>query len=462
MSGQECYDLAMEALKKKQIREEELEEAAAKEQYAAMEKSFQRTKDRTSATTPAALEEEKTVEDPVQVEVHEAKVKKRGNSAANVAVIRTITRQTRSKKKKEQQRQDQKNATSSSSSQDVNGANGTSKEEIAQRYIQYAAFIHGHKDALVRLGNEALVLARSNATADDGDIYTYISGSLDEATIVDVQELRSMPSAIDRALKLYELAGKRGSAEGWYNRGHLLWEITHSNEKDGKNNDGSEETLQAFRNAMKLGDGDAAYFLGVQYLQASENEGLYKYFAELESCESITALKQYGLDLVQIAGDRYSHGGALYYMALLHCNGDEELGIKPCATEDFPDHLDQAADCGDADALFLRSYCLYNGEDGYAQNYRAALEGFIKAGEAGNEDGYVSAGAMLHRGGYGADVKQDQRQAFELYQKAAEMDSKEAWRNLVACYALGEGIPKCEQTSQYIAKTMLNNDNDDK
>ena len=119
------------------------------------------------------------------------------------------------------------------------------------------------------------------------------------------------------------------------------------------------------------------------------------------------ALKEYGFELIQRAVDKYSHGGAFYYLALLHRNGNDELGIAPCSTEEFPQHLDWAASCGDADALFLRAYCLYNGEDGYSQDYPAALDGFIQSGEAGNADGCVSAGAMLHQGGYGSAVDLD-------------------------------------------------------
>lgn len=77
-------------------------------------------------------------------------------------------------------------------------------------------------------------------------------------------------------------------------------------------------------------------------------------------------------------------------------------------------------------------------------------------GDAGNSDGYVSAGAMYHVGGHDGLIEKDQQKAFDMYQRAAEMGNIEGWRNLVSCYARGEGVPQCLSTAQYIAKTMLN------
>ena len=75
----------------------------------------------------------------------------------------------------------------------------------------------------------------------------------------------------------------------------------------------------------------------------------------------------------------------------------------------------------------------------------------------------VSAGALLHRGLRGDDgrsvvVEQDQRRAFEFYQRAGELGSAEGWRNVVSCYATGQGVPKCMDTARHIANTMLKGD----
>ena len=68
------------------------------------------------------------------------------------------------------------------------------------------------------------------------------------------------------------------------------------------------------------------------------------------------------------------------------------------------------------------------------------------------------AGAILF---HGAGVQQDKRKAFELYQAAGEMGSVEGWRNVVACYAHGEGIPQSIETAKYIASVMLNNEDEE-
>ena len=49
------------------------------------------------------------------------------------------------------------------------------------------------------------------------------------------------------------------------------------------------------------------------------------------------------------------------------------------------------------------------------------------AANVGNADAAISAGAMLYQG---EAVPQDRRRAFELYQEAAELGSKDGWRNL--------------------------------
>lgn len=62
------------------------------------------------------------------------------------------------------------------------------------------------------------------------------------------------------------------------------------------------------------------------------------------------------------------------------------------------------------------------------------------------------AGAVLF---HGAGVPEDKRKAFELYQAAGEMGSIEGWRNVVACYVRGEGVPQSIETAKYIASVML-------
>eukprot|EP00978_Attheya_sp_CCMP212_P048138 scaffold476815_cov55-Attheya_sp.AAC.3 len=241
---------------------------------------------------------------------------------------------------------------------------------------------------------------------------------------------------VERAVRLYHLAGVNGkSPEGYFNLGHILWTGCPENTDNAIIPPDIEKSLWAFEKAIELGDADAMYFVGVHRMSLHGED------------------RRKGLGLIQMAVD-YHHGGAMYYLALLHRNGDTELDMSP-SLETFREFLEKATECHDPDALFLRAHCIFHGEDGYAQDYRLSLDGFLESASAGNPDGANSAGAMLHTGGYGGEIKKDQIKAFELYQEAAEMGSIEGWRNVVACYALGQGVPKCERTAEYIAKTML-------
>ena len=130
---------------------------------------------------------------------------------------------------------------------------------------------------------------------------------------------------------------------------------------------------------------------------------------------------------------------------------------------DFCNYLTKAANMGNPDSLFLRGHCRYFGTDGHDRDAQAAMEDFLAAAEGGNVDAMVSAGAVLHRGVRSDDgrtivVERDQRRAFELYQRAGELGSVEGWRNVVSCYAHGQGVPKCMDTAKHIANTMLRED----
>ena len=136
------------------------------------------------------------------------------------------------------------------------------------------------KIALVRLGNEALAESRKQQQqGGDGDtktaaaqqqLYTYISSGIntnddnntndndEDGTVLffGVDQMRSLPSALDRALKFYELAGQRGSAEGWYNRGHLRCRIAHSKEEGDGDDDGSSSNKSSLQDKREDGIGD--------------------------------------------------------------------------------------------------------------------------------------------------------------------------------------------------------------
>jgi TPR repeat protein len=320
-------------------------------------------------------------------EVNSPSSKKGSTIRGGVAVVRTIVKQTKKK----------------------NTKTDTEKEQgllqTAQSLLEEAALKYGHPTALVRLGNAAL------EEEENGEA---------------------------KAMDYYQRAN---SPEGWFNLGHLLW-----NAENGEGN--YTASMEAFQKAIKLGDADAMYFVGVQYLSQEDDD-------------APTALQQThqdGLNLIQKAADQ-GHGGALHYVALFYLQGSTVLSIDPgtSTSDEFIKLLDAAAEAGDEEALFLRGHGYYHGEDGRPQDYIKALENFLRAADAGHADAAISAGAMMHQG-IGGNVRKDQQRAFELYQLAGELGSKEGWRNVVACYALGEGVPKSKETAEYIAKTMLLDD----
>jgi len=472
MSGEECYELSLSYLKRYKEQTQKMEEDQAQEQYQAMMEKH--TKDSTE---------------------NSAFTNKAHNRQANIAVVKTIVKQTRIKQKDQVSQQLQQNV--HKEKEDL--------EKEAKKFMQYAAFIHGHPPALVQMANEALQLAKSQGSKVDykerpsssnklsnNPLFKFLDTSkmstiFTNQDLVTFQNITSSLSFTDLAKRLYQEAVDRGNNDAMFNLAHLLWteaEETQSQQEKGgeKTNEyylnAKLESLRLFRQAaFELGDIDALYFLGVQFMtlfgsfgddDVEEDETLSyfhdkilkdisKEYEELGTSKVREELRQHGFNMICKASAQ-NHSGASYYLSLVYRNGDEMLNIEQ-DLENFRIYLDLACDLNDSDALYLRSYCIYHKEDGYDIQYslKDALLGFIDAGKAGNSNGYISAGAMLHRG-HGSDIPQNQRKAFEYYQEAAEMGSQDGWKNVVACYALGQGVPKCDQTAKYIIETMLDKD----
>jgi uncharacterized protein len=235
----------------------------------------------------------------------------------------------------------------------------------AKALLEEAALEHDHPTALVHLGSSAW-LEHEN---------------------------------VEKAQEYYRKAGEQGSAEGWYNLGTLLW--PNNEDPIAKN-----QAMVAFHKAIELGDADAMYFVGVDYLsQEAEEE-----------------LSQLGLKWIQSAAD-VDHSGALHYLALLYLEGDDRLGIKPCSMPEFHAYLDKACAAESANALFLRGHAYYHGEHDLEQDYGRALQDFLAAAEGGHADAAVSAGATMLYWGFGQIVPRNQERAFQLYKEAGELGS---------------------------------------
>ncbi|KAL9187919.1 hypothetical protein ACHAXT_006297 [Thalassiosira profunda] len=469
--GEECYQRAMEALRNASSAKQANEERLMKEQFDAMERQRNRTRQREQQRSQN--------QDNPRLARLRAQDEGKGEGkdrAAGVAVVRTIVKQSQKDRDVQIDKWD-----ASMPSAAMNATPGD-KEKISQqlydeehwqtvaaKQMEEAAFRYGHPLALVRLGNEALERAKDGSSSQDSVIDRERCQEWIEDSPLDLTSMLALGTTDgescnrDVALRLYKEAGKRGSHEGWYNLGHLLWDGPAT---------AKEEAMDAFHEAMKLGDADALYFVGVQYLSFEEgDEESKKLLAEtyahhgtdfldaLQSRDDILGIpfaheiQQFGCKLLYLAAEESRHGPALHHLALLHYQHED--------AEEYRHFLSQAAATGNPDALFLLGHSHYFGSDGYAQDFREALENFLAAGEHGNADALVSAGAMLHKGVIQNGITvvgRDQQKAFDLYQEAGELGSVEGWRNVVSCYASGEGVPKCLETAKHIADTMLKDD----
>ena len=419
-SGYECYKLAMEALQNAASAKQAVEEQLLREQFKAMERQREKTHQRRNGSKQQSKDPRLQRLNAIDANDDKSGVNDR---AAGVAVVRTIVKQTR-------QSSVHVDKWDCQTSQD--DTNNSDKDEDyyqqqALQYLEEAALRFGHPLALVRLGNEALERSKKSSTSLDRPLIDFerCKDWLDESQIDLIRILETIGNGEgdkDLAHLLYEEAGKAGSAEAWYNLGHLLWDSSDAEEVT------TVEALEVFQKAVDLGDLDAMYFLGAQKLLQEEDEA--------------------GYELLRRAA-KEQHGPALHHLALLSLQEGNE--------DEFQKLLTRAVEAGHPDSLFLQGHCFYHGEDGYEFDIKAALNSFLEAAENYQHvDAIVSAGAILHRGGNG--IKRDQRRAFELYQQAGELGSTEGWRNVVACYARGEGVKKDIDMAKYIAKTMCNDD----
>jgi TPR repeat protein len=331
----------------------------------------------------------------------------RASRSQGVAVVRTLVKETHREKETLQRQM-------------------VELEERAQSCLEQAAGA-GHGPALVILGNQIL---QNIATEKD----------------LHVDKSRGL---IRRAMEQYRTAN---TAEGWFNLGHLTWTgYPDQTEGDVAENDivlqaDPLTAMESFFQAIEMGDTDAMYFVGVNLLGQDDEAG--------EGSEkSKKGEMEEGLSWIQKAAN-HGHGGALYYLAVLDFSGHACLGLPVGTQESFTAKLDQACLADYGEALFLRGSSRLQGEHGYERDASEAFADFLRAVDVDHADAAVSAGAMLHTGNY-PGVARNQSRAFQLYQQAGELGSLDGWRNVVACYATGEGVPQSKATAKYIAETML-------
>mmetsp|Transcript_50153 Transcript_50153/g.121524 ORF Transcript_50153/g.121524 Transcript_50153/m.121524 type:complete len:479 (-) Transcript_50153:63-1499(-) len=363
-----------------------------------------------------------------------------------VKIVKTIAKETRKDINQEQQTMEEL----------------SKKREQAMEMLRQAADQHQHPEASVQLGNMMLQEAKKdfrslqqqqNQSGEDDDNNQVEDDSLQQQQVVERHQ--AIEQKIHSSMRLFRQAGEGGSRVGWYNLGQIYWTgfpVADEDDEAVVEEDGiddptlpnnssklivppdNHEAMECFIQAIDLGDHDAMYLVGVHRLTQGGRENFHS-----------------GTNLIKRAAEA-GHGGALYYLALLHLNGEPHLGLEPCTEEEFVEHLDRAVDAGSLDARFTRGHSYYHGTEGYTQNFKNSLDDFLLAADEGHADAAVSAGAMLHSG---VGVLADQRRAFELYQLAGELGSEEGWMCVVDCWRNGLGVPKSEETAKHIEDTML-------
>jgi hypothetical protein len=369
--GEELYNLAMESIKKSEEAKKFNEEKLLREQYDAMNKQRERTQQREKAAA------QKRESNPKLEKLNTVKDSK--DRAAGVAVVKTIVKQSQPKVKVDQH------------TTDDNKHDEAYWQHIAREQLKEAAFRYGHRLALTKLGNVALEYNKQSEHLSFIDKEKFLAW-MDESPIdlkhllklSDYAEGKSsssedgMYNIYDRFLTpyqqiaavLYKAAGRRGSAEAWYNFGHLLWESIDDESR--KSASLKDEAFEAFYKSAQQGDADAIYFLAAQFLSHDEgdtsaasreftsflrssrdkmNVAIFQIRrCDLENIEPLAFeddLHDTGYSLLARAALEFNHGPALQHLATIHheAKGDNN---------EFKALLSAAADTGHAESLFLQ------------------------------------------------------------------------------------------------------------
>lgn len=193
------------------------------------------------------------------------------------------------------------------------------------------------------------------------------------------------------------------------------------------------EAVAYFDMASSLGDASALFWLGTATFDGMEVAGV---------AEDPAA----GLTMLRSAADK-GHGGARLFLSRAYRTGKPEQGV-PADEAEADMWLEAAAAAGEGEALYeLATLAMGHGDRVTAMGL------FMNSGARGFAEGYTAAGVLAYQGGpWGG---RDYLRALALYQKAADLGSEGAWRNIAAMYARGEGVPASQEHARYILHTVL-------
>ena len=367
------------------------------------------------------------------------------------------------------------------------------EEKLAATFFELAAS-KGHSGAMVALGNICLLTAE--VPPEDDETKPVEMESVGETKVdVDatgedtgagarssdrlvISHVRPVPTAaVDaaalqqrtaaRAVEWYEAAAAATPPhpDALFNLGQIYYAGRGGLERD------PTRALAYFEAAAASGDQAAQFWLGTMLRAGDAEDGIVAdpraAVAHLEAAAGLGAGATRAGSSGGVGGGgggddgvvgvgvgvAAAHGGALYYLALLHREGDPLMGIE-ASGESFARHLDLACDAGYADALFCRADLHYHGTDGAVLDHTEAHAYYLRAAAADHADAMCCLGTMSYLGQGGQPVNHEA--AFSWYQRAADTGDEDggphrgAWGNLASMYALGHGVPKCMKTAKHI------------
>ncbi len=258
--------------------------------------------------------------------------------------------------------------------------------------------------------NDPATLQALRAAADDNDLRALnYMGILYDPTY---KFRRSVAPNFDVALTYYEKAAALGSINALYNVGKML------------NNSGKlDEACSYFQRAFKADPSRDIAMAEAGYCIATEKGVL-------------AAEKAKGFELMESAG---ASGNAFAYTLL----GITYMAQTPPAVEQAASNFEKAV-VGNVDDRGHSNHELgsiyLGGAPGIPQNYKKAIDHFLKGYEQGSDKSAVTLSFVYAKGTYGVPV--DFKRSFEYASFAAKAGNAAGHFNLYLSYFNGEGVQK--------------------
>lgn len=301
----------------------------------------------------------------------------------------------------------------------------------AREYLT-TAIAGEHTPSMILMGElfEAGQLGEVNI-AKAYDLYRQAAGLSDPLGMVKLGHCYEQGLFVEQDLKKavvwYERATENGSQEGMAQLGrcYLNGIGVRKDERFG---------LEWYYKAAEANNLSAMSFLGEALLNGSSG---------------IRENTKEGINWLKRAAE-FGELSALVPLAIAYSDGTVGEDLSLANT-----YLEEAAERGDTEAMYLFANNLRNGY-GIAKNNKRAFEWYQKA--ANNEHlEAINQLAVFYSSGMG--VAQNQRKAFELFKQASSLGNMDATANLAISYARGLGTPvNKDESARLYLKVINSND----